>query len=275
MALHVVCVEMGACGIRLRCLLLKLTGLIRFVGTSSGTPQQVNRHVEEAMVAYRQEESTRLAHEMPPKEMTLTLDETFTGGLCLVGMDPESNDMVLEHTAPARDQDTWNELRAPALAGLNGKVIQATSDEAPGLLVYVAHHLGAHHSPDLFHVQHELSQAVSAPMATQQRAAEKALAKAEDTLKRVHEHRHNANEEPQQRGSDRPPKVAASLAQVEPDVDTARRAARAGHPEHSRHRPRLPLCRLGARRTPQRQTHCRGPPATHRHHPYHCPARRA
>jgi hypothetical protein len=188
MALHVVCVEMGASGIRLGCLLLKLTGLNRFVGTSSGTPQQVNRHVEEAMVASRQEESTRLAHEMPPKEMTMTLDETFTGGLCLVGMDPESNDMVLEHTAPARDQDTWNELRAPALAGLNGKVIQATSDEAPGLLAYVAHHLGAHHSPDRFHVQHELSQAVSAPMATQQRAAEKALAKAEDTLKRVHEH---------------------------------------------------------------------------------------
>src|SRR6266567_6399632 len=141
------------------------------------------------MVAYRQEESTRLALEMPPKEMTMTLDETFTGGLCLVGMDPESNYIVLEHTAPARDQDTWNKLMAPALAGLNCKVMQATSDEAPGLLAYVAHHLGAHHSPDLFHVQHELSKAVSAPMATKQRAAAKALAKAEETRKRVHEHR--------------------------------------------------------------------------------------
>ncbi len=137
-ALHLVCVEIGACGIRLVCLLLKLTGLNRFVGASYGTQHQVNRHVEEAMVAYRQEESTRLAHEMPPKEMTMTLDETFTGGLCLVGIDPESNYIVLEHTAPARDQDTWHELMAPALAGLNCKVIQATSDEAPGLLAYVA-----------------------------------------------------------------------------------------------------------------------------------------
>ena len=118
-ALHLVCVEIGACGIRLVCLLLKLTGLNRFVGASSGTQQQVNRHVEEAMVAYRQEESTRLALEMPPKEITMTLDERFTGGLCLVGMDPESNYIVLEHTAPARDQDTWNKLMAPALAGLN------------------------------------------------------------------------------------------------------------------------------------------------------------
>jgi DNA-binding XRE family transcriptional regulator len=221
-ALHVVCVEIGACGLRLVCLLLKLTGLDRFVGASYGTQQQVNRHVEEAIVAYRQEESTRLALEMPPKEMTMTLDETFTGGLCLVGMDPESNYIVLEHTAPARDQDTWNKLMAPALAGLNCKVIQATSDEAPGLLAYVAHHLGAHHSPDLFHVQHELSKAVSAPMATKQRAAEQALAKAEDTLKRVHESLHNATEEPQQRGPGRPPKVAASLEQVAQDVDTAR-----------------------------------------------------
>ena len=217
-ALHVVCVEIGACGMRLVCLLLKLTGLNRFVGASYGTQQQVNRHVEEAMVAYRQEESTRLAHEMPPKEMTMTLDETFTGGLCLVGMDPESNDIVLEHTAPARDQDTWDALMAPALAGLNCKVIQATSDEAPGLLAYVAHHLGAHHSPDLFHVQQELSKAVAAPMATKQRAA----AKAEETRKRVHEHLLNANEEPQQPGPGRPPKGAASLAQVEQEVDAAR-----------------------------------------------------
>jgi hypothetical protein len=222
MALHVVCVEMGACGIRLVCLLLKLTGLDRFVGASYGIQQRVNRHVEEAMVAYRQEESTRLAREMPPKEMTMTLDETFTGGLCLVGMEPESNDIVLEQTAPARDHDTWQALLEPALAGLHCKVMQATSDEAPGLLAYVAHHLGAHHSPDLFHVQHELSKAVSAPMATTQRAAEKALAKAEETRKRVHEHQHNTTEEPQQRGPGRPPKVAVSLEQAAQDVDTAR-----------------------------------------------------
>jgi hypothetical protein len=36
-ALHVVCVEIGACGIRLVCLLLELTGLNRFVEASYGT----------------------------------------------------------------------------------------------------------------------------------------------------------------------------------------------------------------------------------------------
>ena len=223
-ALHVVGVEMGACGMRLVCLVLQRTDRHRFVGASSGTQHQGNRHVDEAMVVSRQEASTGRAHEMPPKEMTLTLDATLTGGLCLVGMDPESNDMVLEHTAPARDHDTGDALMAPALAGRHCKERQATSAAAPGRLASVAHHLGAHHSPDLFPVPHELSKAVSAPMAPKQRAAAKALAKAEATRQRGHEPLRNANEEPQQRRPGRPPQGAASLAQVEQDVDTARHA---------------------------------------------------
>lgn len=52
LALHVVFVEIGACGIRCICLFLEMTGLNRFVGASYGTQQQINRNVEEAMVAY-------------------------------------------------------------------------------------------------------------------------------------------------------------------------------------------------------------------------------
>jgi hypothetical protein len=147
----VVFVEIGACGIRLVCLFLQMTGLNRFVGASYGTQQQVNCRVEEAIVAYRRDESLRLAHEMPPKDITLTQDETFTGGLCLVGMEPVSNYIFLEQVAQARDQDTWQALLEQALSGLNCRVIQSTSDEAPGLLAYVEQHLRAHHSPDLFH----------------------------------------------------------------------------------------------------------------------------
>src|SRR5499433_1349156 len=117
-ALHVVCVELGACGIRLVCLLLELTGLNRFVGASYGTQQQVNRRVEEAIVAYRHDEHARLAHAMPPKDITLTQDETFTGGLCLVGIEPVSNYILLEQVAQARDHDTWHALMAQALEGL-------------------------------------------------------------------------------------------------------------------------------------------------------------
>jgi hypothetical protein len=122
------------------------------VGASYGTQQQGNRHVAEAIVAYQREATLRLAQEMPPKESTAMQDETFTGGLCLVAIEPVSHSILLEHTAEARDQDTWNALMADALALLKCQVIQATSDEAPGLLAYMQQHLGAHHSPDLFHV---------------------------------------------------------------------------------------------------------------------------
>jgi len=222
LAIHLVCTEVGACGIRLVCLLLKLTGLNRFVGASYGTQQQVNRRVEEAIVAYRHEESARLGHEMPAKEITMTQDETFTGGLCLVGIEPVSNYIVLEQAAQARDHDTWQDCMEQALSGLNCQVIQSTSDEAPGLLAYVEHHLGAHHAPDLFHVQHELSKAVSVPLATKQRAAAKAVATAEETLKRVNEYLDMANNEFAQRQPGRPPKGAANLEHVKQAVDAAR-----------------------------------------------------
>jgi transposase len=222
LAIHLVCTEVGACGIRLVCLLLQLTGLNRFVGASYGTQQQVNRRVEEAIVAYRHEESARLGHEMPTKAITMTQDETFTGGLCLVGIEPVSNYIVLEQAAQARDHDTWQELMEQALRGLNCQVIQSTSDEAPGLLASVEHHLGAHHSPDLFHVQHELSKAVSAPLAAKQRAAAKVVVQTEETLNRVQAHLDTAAGEPAKPGPGRPPKVAASLEQVQQDVKAAR-----------------------------------------------------
>jgi hypothetical protein len=133
-ALPRACVEIGACGIRLVCRVLDLTGLNRFVGTSYGTQPRVNGRVEAAMVAYRREESARLAHEMPATAITVAQDETLTGGLCLVGIEARSHSMLLEHEAKARDHDPWHRLMEQALTGLNGQGMPSTSDEAPGLL---------------------------------------------------------------------------------------------------------------------------------------------
>jgi len=215
-------VEMGAGGMRLVCRFLELTALNRFVGASYGTQQQVNRHVEEAIVAYTREETARLAQGMPPQEITVTQDETFTGGLSLVAIEPVSNYILLEHLAEARDHDTWSKAMAGALAPLKCQIIQSTSDEAPGLLAYVEHHLGVHHSPDVFHVQHELSKAVTAPMAAKQRAAAKATTKAEEMLTRMQAQLHSTNTAPAKRGPGRPPQVAASLEQAACAVEAAR-----------------------------------------------------
>ena len=223
LAFHLVCVEVGACGIRLACLFLKLSGLDRFVAASYGAQHQVNRQVEAAMVAYRQNETARLAKDMPRKDLTVTQDETFTGGLCLVAMDPDSNFIILEQLAQARDQTSWNALMAPALAPLNCQVIQSTSDEAPGLLAYVEHHLGAHHSPDIFHVQHELSKAVSAPLAIKERAAHKTATAAQERFEQVQTPLQTTGGAPEKRGPGGPPKAPVSLEQAEQALEAARR----------------------------------------------------
>lgn len=220
-ACHMVCVEIGACGIRLVCLFLQMTGLDRFVAASYGAQQRVNVQIEQAIVDYDQSETPRLAKDMPQKDLSVTQDETFTGGLCLITMDPESNFIILEQLADGRDQVSWNDAMAPALAKFNCRVIQSTSDEASGLLAYVEHYLEAHHSPDLFHVQHEMVKAVSGPMATKERAAHKALTEAQEQLERVQSNSQSADDEPEKRGPGRPPKAPVSQEQAEQALEVA------------------------------------------------------
>ena len=222
LAFHLVCIEVGACGMRLACLFLTLSGLDRFVAASYGAQHQGNRQVEAAMVAYRQSETARLAKDMPRKDITVTQDETFTGGLCLVGSEPVSNFILLEQLALARDHTTWHARMAPALAALNCQGMQSTSDEAPGLLAYVEHHLGAHHSPDIFHVQHELVKAVSGPLATQQRAAIKAATAAQQRLDQAQGPLPGAGDEPQPQGPAHAPTEAARLEQAAREAQAAR-----------------------------------------------------
>jgi hypothetical protein len=118
-AVPLVCVEGGAGGMRLVGLLRNLTGLHRFVAASYGAQQQVNRRVAEAMGAYRQDETARLAQDMPRQAITGTQDERFTGGLCLVTMAPESNCILGEQLAQTRDPASWKACLAPARAQLN------------------------------------------------------------------------------------------------------------------------------------------------------------
>jgi hypothetical protein len=140
-----------------------------------------------------------------------------------VASEPVSNFIILEQLAQSRDQDVWHALMAPALAQLNCEVMQSTSDEAPGLLAYVAHHLGAHHSPDVFHVQHERSKAVCAPLATKERAANKAVAEAQERLGQLQSRLESIRDQPAQRGPGRPPKESMRLEQAQQALTVARR----------------------------------------------------
>jgi hypothetical protein len=90
-------------------------------------------------------------------------------------------------------------------------------------LAYVEHYLEAHHSPDLFHVQHELVKAVSAPMATKERAAHKAVTHAREQLERLQTHPQSARDEPAKHRPERDPKEPMSLEQAEQALEAASR----------------------------------------------------
>ena len=173
------------------------------------------------MVTYRQDATARWANGRPHKDRTVTQDATFTGGLCLSTMDPDSNFIFVEQLAPARDQASGNELMAPALAPRNGRGIQSTSDEAPGLLAYVEHYREAHHSPDVWHVQHERVKAVAGPRATKERAAYTAVTEATEQRERLQSAPKSTSDEPAKRRPGRPPKEPVSLEHAEHALEAA------------------------------------------------------
>jgi len=111
-----------------------------------------------------------------------------------------------------------------ALAGLHCQSIPSTSDEAPGLLAYVAHHLGAQHSPDVFHVQHARVKAVSGPLATKQRAAAQTATAAHERREPVQGQLQGADNAPDQPGPGRSRKAPTSLEQVAQAAQAANQA---------------------------------------------------
>lgn len=166
----------GGAGVRVVCEFLELSGLSAFVGASYGSQQALNAALEAAVVAVAEEQRTALAEGMAPRQVTVCEDETFHPKICLVALEPVSNFILLERYAEDRSAATWTQALDAALAGLAVEVIQGTSDEAKALRRHVETDLDAHHSPDLFHGQHEVSKATSRHLARQVKQAGEAVA---------------------------------------------------------------------------------------------------
>jgi len=176
--MHFVITMQGAGSVRTVCSLLELSGIDQFVASSYGSQRAVTVEMAESIVAYGEAEARRLGQAMPAKEITVCEDETFHPAVCLVAIEPVSNYIVLEEYAPDRKAETWTASMASALKDLPVEVIQGTSDEAKALCQHIETDLGAHQSPDLFHVQYTASKATMAPLASQIRQAEKAVEQA-------------------------------------------------------------------------------------------------
>jgi hypothetical protein len=174
-ALHLVFEQHSSCGLRQISRFLELTRLNRVVAPSYGVQQKLASVMEEEIVAFGEHEQSRLGVQMPAKDVALCEDETFHPRPCLVAIEPVSGYIPVEIYCDSRDAATWNRVIREGLDGLPVTVVQCVSDEARGLLSHARDGLEAHHSPDLFHVQQELSGATAFPLASQSRRAEEEL----------------------------------------------------------------------------------------------------
>ena len=210
LAAHFAITLQGGAGVRVVCQFLELSGLSAFVGASYGTHQGLNAALEEALVAIAHKQRAALARDMPHRQITVCEDETFHPQICLVALEPVSGFLLLEQYAADRKAATWTQALQVALVGLKVAVIQGTSDEATALHRHVEVDLGAHHSPDLFHGQHEVSKATSLHLARQvrQSAANVAVAQTRWAVERTAQ---QAYEDLSPRPCGRPPAFAARI----------------------------------------------------------------
>lgn len=225
LAAHLVITLLAGAGIRQVCTFLELSGLSAFVASSYGSQHKLNVALEEAVVAYAEQQRQTLAAQMPQRRISVCEDETYHPEICLVAIEPVSNFILRECYAADRSAATWTRALAEALEGLRVEVVQGTSDEAKGLLRHVERDLGGHHSPDLFHVQHEVSKATAWPLARALEQAERASQQARDAVAAQRAAR-DAHQQAWPRPRGRPPAFAerindALMAQVDADAQCA------------------------------------------------------
>ena len=182
-------VQLGGCGIRLVGLIIELCQLDHFVASSVGSLHKLNVKIEEDIVDYGSSEGHRLSQDMPSKTITMCGDETFHPAPCLVAIEPISNFILTEKYSEKRDAESWSAAMKEGLGDMPVKIIQSASDEGKGLVKYVEKKLGAHHSPDLFHVQQELTRATSAPLRAKVKQAEKSHHESTVNLERLERER--------------------------------------------------------------------------------------
>ncbi len=226
LALFVVFVFRGACGLRLLRAFLQLTQLDRFVASSVGALHGLSRAIEADLGAFGDQERARLAEGMPHRHIALIADENFHGPhVCLVAAEPSSNFLVVEQYADHRDGSTWTAAVEQGTAGLNVTVLLLGSDEARGLLACADNGLAAQHLPEVFHGQRHLCQPLMGPLRRQKAAADKRLQQAQQGLQDCREQAEKASIEP--RGPGRPKDYAAHLARHQGEVEEAARQVQA------------------------------------------------
>ena len=203
LAAHLVMSFVGACGTRLVSLFLHKAGLDPFVASSDGAQRKVAKRVQVETVKFGKQERERLGATMDPRPITLVEDETFHQQPCLVAIEPVSNFILVEQYSEHRDSASWGKALKEELCGLPVKVVQVNSDQGKAILNHVEMDLGAHQSPDVFHVQYDVSRGSSAALAAKGRQARARLDQASCALQEVVQQEQDRAQKPPTPG--RPP----------------------------------------------------------------------
>jgi hypothetical protein len=210
-AAHLVFHQAGPSGLRPLLAFFQHAGLAPFLACSFGTHHALAARLQELIHQFGAEERQRLGPTMPPKRITLCEDENFHRSQpCLVAIEPVSNFILVETHQAHRDAATWDKAVKQATQGLPVTVVQVASDLAKGLLAHAKDGLGAHHSPDLMHVQQDLHRATSLPLQTQTQRVQEELQEYQEWERRVTRERLAYEQGPPRPG--RPPDFAGRTA---------------------------------------------------------------
>jgi Family of unknown function (DUF6399) len=208
--------DVCACGLRILGDFFKEIGIADLIGASLGCQWKLGKQVEEAIVDFGNEQLSQVAEEVRGKEITLALDENFHEGICLVGIDPISNFLVLEEVGKSRKTEDWRDALSPVIAFLGVNVVQVTSDCGTSIVALCEEIFKAHHSPDLFHVLYNFRRTFKPAIRRVKKALETGLCKQEkeiDELKKLEEKWNLMTSEEKGRG--RPPDFKGRLEALE------------------------------------------------------------
>ena len=181
----------GGCGLPSIHNFLMISTINRFIGSSIGTLYKMSNQVDQLLKEFGESERERLGTLMPNRKITGCGDETFFHErMMMVFMEATSGFILAEQEEEKRDAATWKKVIEAALKGLNVELIQVTGDEAGGLTSAVTNLLGIHKSPDLFHIQQEITKGLTSHLARRTERTEAALKKClEEKEKKLQEFR--------------------------------------------------------------------------------------
>ena len=175
----------GSCGIRQFCTWLEISGLSNFIAGSYGTWREFILNMEEKILTFEKAERKILSKDMPEKKISLVADETFFNEMCLVGIEPISNFILVEKYSEKRDAESWYNCITSNNADLNVKIVQIVGDQASGIISLAKNMFSSHYATDLFHVQREICKAGSLKIASKVNVAEENFEKQTKNLEKI------------------------------------------------------------------------------------------